>query len=839
MIGDSPRGNWNVFHGHDMKVRTSPERRRRDTFGNKRATILTMMDTAKGIHGKGSPTCSASADRRWFRPAILAALAVGAGLRVAILVDHVRHNPFSQAPVTDGAVYWEWAGRIAGGEWIGATPYVSAPLYPYLLGLLRFMGGGLLAVYGAQVTLDLFTALVLAWVGRRRAGAAVGVVAALMYLVLDEPAFYTTRILNSTLQAFLVVILWVTAVEWQRRPAWWGCALIGLALGLNCLANPPMLLLMLVLPVWMIMTRREHGAGERPDRMRQGSSHPTRNAGFMAWRTAGLQTVGASVLAVLVIAPATWHNWRVCHEFIPITACPGITLRQGNGPGAIGTYIPIPGVSGGRDRLFSDAARVYQQATGRPVRWRDVDRFFRDQALAYWREDPFRAVRLFLRRGYWFLSGRYYGDVHQPSWERDVGIARGLWLAPVPTAWLIGLGLVGMAAVVRHPIRFAPELLFLAIPMFVVVVFQYSPRYRFPAVPVLVVSAAWAAIRLFTGRARVGWAIAVVVAGLMGVLLGPVNRATGFEEPANLRYNNEYNLAVALSRLGRDAEAVVHLNAALSILPTSAEAHNDLAILLARQGRPDEAINHYETALRVRPGWAEAENNLAMAYASRGDFARAIEHLRRARQAAPDMPEIAFNLANVLADNNQLDEAVRQYETVLSMNPHHLMARENLGLVLSRQGNAEKAIEAWQMVLHRDPSRVETRNQLATAMVRKGRYDEAIRLLREGLRTQPLQVSLANNLAWILATCPQDDLRRGDEAVSWAEKVCQASGGDDPILLDSLAAAYAEVGRFEQAVAVAQRAADLAASKGDSERLGRLQERLDLYRRGQAYRQKH
>ncbi len=762
--------------------------------------------------------------RLW--PVLLVILLIGAGLRVAILVEHLYRNPFAYAPVTDGAMYWDWAGRIAAGQGSGQTPFVSAPLYPYLLGVLRTAGGGLAAVYVVQLVMDLLTAIGLAWIGRERFGRTVGLVAAAGWLVIDEPAFYFTRVLNSSLQVFLVVALWWLMVQWQRRRSWPTGVGTGVVLGLNCLANPPMMLLVPIVPAWMIgwaltARRRDDAAAQiRPV-------------------AAAAQAVLVTVLTLAVIAPATWHNRRACGEFIPITACPGITLRQGNGPGAVGTYVVIPGVGGGREHLFTDAARVYQQATGRLIRWRDVDAYFRDQALAYWREDPLRAAGLILRRVYWFISGRYYCDVHQPSWERDEGFARMLWLAPVQTAWLMGAGLIGLGAWLRRPMRLAPEWLLFAVPFAVVAIFQYSPRYRLPAVPIVVLAAAWAGVWAMRWSTGVRRTIAVAAATVAAIALGPINRMTGFEDPTGLAYNNEYNVSVALRKLGRSSEAIDRLERALRILPTSADAHNDLAILLAENGQLEAAVDHYERALRHRPGWAQAESNLAIACARLGRFDQAVEHAARAQRGRPDSPELAFNLANALADSGRLDEAVDQYRRALQLRPDYVDAHDHLAIVLARQGQRDRGIEHWQQALRIDPGRIQTRNRLAVALAEAKRYADAIALLRGTLRQEPDDLTAANNLAWLLATCPRDELRNGAEALALAERICQQTDHRLPAALDSLAAAYAENGRFDQAVETVGRALSLTQERKDADQRKGLSERLERYRRGQPYREKY
>ena len=92
-----------------------------------------------------------------------------------------------------------------------------------------------------------------------------------------------------------------------------------------------------------------------------------------------------------------------------------------------------------------------------------------------------------------------------------------------------------------------------------------------------------------------------------------------------------------------------------------------------------------------------------------------------------------------------------------------------------------------------------------------------------------------NNLAWLLATCPEASLRNGAEAVQLAEKACQITEYHRTIIVGTLGAAYAEAGRFADAVATAQKACELAGIFKEEALLAKNQELLELYRSGKAY----
>jgi Flp pilus assembly protein TadD len=113
--------------------------------------------------------------------------------------------------------------------------------------------------------------------------------------------------------------------------------------------------------------------------------------------------------------------------------------------------------------------------------------------------------------------------------------------------------------------------------------------------------------------------------------------------------------------------------------------------------------------------------------------------------------------------------------------------------------------------------------------MKSGRSSEAIAQYREALEIKPGYVDAMNNLAWMLATCPEASLRDGAAAVQLAQKAAQLAGGEDPTTLRTLAAAYAEAGRYAQAVETARRAMQLANARNDLAMAGTLEQELALY----------
>ena len=103
------------------------------------------------------------------------------------------------------------------------------------------------------------------------------------------------------------------------------------------------------------------------------------------------------------------------------------------------------------------------------------------------------------------------------------------------------------------------------------------------------------------------------------------------------------------------------------------------------------------------------------------------------------------------------------------------------------------------------------------------------------MRVQPNDAALLNNTAWVLATNPNASVRNGTEAVELAERALKLSGGNEPAILGTLAAAYAEAGRFAEALATAHKALELAKRRNNQALADILRARIALYEAGKPY----
>jgi len=267
---------------------------------------------------------------------------------------------------------------------------------------------------------------------------------------------------------------------------------------------------------------------------------------------------------------------------------------------------------------------------------------------------------------------------------------------------------------------------------------------------------------------------------------------------------------------GRDSPAILIENATASnravnipefvnILPDgllkidvpAAESYRlfDRAVELAAKGQEEAAIAEWKKALQLDPGDAKAHNNLGVHLLQQGGLDEAITHFQNAVEIDPEYGNAQSNLGIALLQIGRFDEAIIHLQKALAVNPRHAQTHLNLGNAFYLQGEIPEALAHW----------------------------------RQGLRVDPNHLPLLNQTAWVLATCPEASVRNGTEAVKLAQRAVQVSGGRDPAILDTLAAAYAEVGRFPEAVQTTRQALALATQQNTQPLAEGLRARIALY----------
>jgi tetratricopeptide (TPR) repeat protein len=187
------------------------------------------------------------------------------------------------------------------------------------------------------------------------------------------------------------------------------------------------------------------------------------------------------------------------------------------------------------------------------------------------------------------------------------------------------------------------------------------------------------------------------------------------------------------------------------------------------------------------------------------------------------------NLGIILLGRGQVDAAISLLQAAVNLRPENAPAHDNLAKAFLQKGQVADAMVHYRKLLEIQPENVETRNILGTVLIQQGRVREALEQWQETLAIQSDNGNAISNLAWVFATYPEQSFRDGARAAQLAEQALRLSGGKNPIIFRTLAAAYAESGRFPEAIEAARRGVELANSQGDSGLAADLQSNIVLY----------
>jgi spermidine synthase len=204
--------------------------------------------------------------------------------------------------------------------------------------------------------------------------------------------------------------------------------------------------------------------------------------------------------------------------------------------------------------------------------------------------------------------------------------------------------------------------------------------------------------------------------------------------------------------------------------------------------------------------------------------------------------QLACNAA-ILWASESYDQAVQTVHKALEIEPagcDPLLygGRELLRQAMAAQadGDIEEAVRITGRAITIAPHLIPAHTHLADLLAQSGKWADAVKALRMARTRAADNQQVLNDLAWLLATAPDPKVRSGPEALQLAEHLCGPGSNPPPVFQRTLAAAYAEMGRFEDAAAAAA-AAELAAKGNDPALARQLQDQSVLYRQGQAFRQ--
>ena len=249
---------------------------------------------------------------------------------------------------------------------------------------------------------------------------------------------------------------------------------------------------------------------------------------------------------------------------------------------------------------------------------------------------------------------------------------------------------------------------------------------------------------------------------------------------------------------------------------------------------PDSEISHYTKAIELKPDYTSAYNNRGNAYVRKGLPDKAIYDLNKAIELAPDYHLAFFNRGRAYKVKGQYDRAIRDYNEAIRLVPDYAPAYSYRGVAYSKKGlhdkaiaDGTKAITLLKMMGDKHNLAIAYNNQGHTYR-KKGSYERAIADVNKAIELDPGYANAYNHLAWLLATAPDAALRNGKRAVELAWRAAELDWNAQN--LDTLAAAYAEVGRFEDAIERQLQAIAHPKKEGDEGSRASFQRHLERYK---------
>lgn len=289
------------------------------------------------------------------------------------------------------------------------------------------------------------------------------------------------------------------------------------------------------------------------------------------------------------------------------------------------------------------------------------------------------------------------------------------------------------------------------------------------------------------------------------------------------------NTGSALIASGRVEDGKNEFRTAQRTHPKDALAFYNLGFILHQERKFAEAEAEYRKAIKVWPEYTVAYLWLGRALEQQRKLAEAEQALSNAVRLVPVSAGPRRDLANVLNLEGKVSQAAAEYRTVLKLQPSDAIAHYRYGNVLLKLDQREAACNEYATALAIDPKIPEAHYQLAVQLGLSGNIHEALNHYHEALRLNPNWTVALNNAAWLLATAKEPTARSGKDAATLAQRAVMLTKTNDADALDTLSAALAETGQFDEAVKAADKAVQLATAKGMTMAATNIAQHRQLY----------
>jgi tetratricopeptide (TPR) repeat protein len=296
--------------------------------------------------------------------------------------------------------------------------------------------------------------------------------------------------------------------------------------------------------------------------------------------------------------------------------------------------------------------------------------------------------------------------------------------------------------------------------------------------------------------------------------------------------NTYFNRGIHHAINGRFAEAVADYDRAIQMGMTDGPLYVNRGVARYAMGDFEDAIADFDQAIAEGLTGLSIYVNRASAHLAAGNHDRAIDDLNEAIRLAPQQPDGYFERGRAWQQMDKLDQAVTDFSRAIELDEDFVPAYRGRGFVWFLKGDSEKAIADFDRWIQRQPESPSAYNNRGFNLQRLGRYREALADFQRSRELAPQYLLAMQNTAWLLATCPDDEIRDAQAALEIARQAHQISEGQSIGVMKAMAAAYAASGDFEEAIAWQNQVIEQLPEDQQADE----QELLDLYHAEKPYR---
>jgi len=435
------------------------------------------------------------------------------------------------------------------------------------------------------------------------------------------------------------------------------------------------------------------------------------------------------------------------------------------------------------------------------------------------------------------LGGGLSGLLSRTPWNYQLMIG-GYWLALFPTL-LVAIG--ATVAIYRFARQPTPEwflLLGLSAAVTVALIFM---TLRVPSYAQVKAFYGLSAIVPFCAFAVIGWQMLTACSRISQLLFGSVLVFFSINSFGSvwIRPSTEQHIYSAIRSISQSQpdRAIAEATQATKQAPGSAIACYFLAAVLDEIGETHKAVAETTRGIQLNDKNGDCHFQLGLSLGKQGELSRAMSEARRALELQPENAR-AYNLAFTLAGElHRFEEALAIGRDALIVSPFDSDLHYGIGLAAGELGDFTAASDQFAYALLLRPNRSDIAGKLHLAVGLAAQGLNAPSQLEAIASSAPDSAALLNELAWLFATHPDAALRDGRRAVQLSERACALTDQKQPVLLATAAAAYAEVAKFPEAIAMARDALSLARLNGDAKTAGLAENLLTSFQSNQPYRE--